>query len=51
MGRYAKFIVAGVGAGATAAIGILASHTLGWNVAIILAATATAVGVRQVPNR
>lgn len=48
---YAKAIVAAVGAGATAAIGILAPHTWGWNVAIILAAAATALGVRQVSNR
>jgi Na+/H+ antiporter NhaC len=51
VGRYAKAIVAAVGAGATAALGIFAPHTWPWSVAIIVSAMATALGVRQVENK
>ncbi len=45
-----KAIVAAVGAGATALLGIVAPHTLVWNVATVVAAVATAYGVWQVSN-
>lgn len=48
--RYAKAIVAIVGAGATALLGIAAPHTTVWNVATVVAAMATAAAVYLVPN-
>jgi hypothetical protein len=51
MGKYAKAIVATIGAGATAALGILAPHTGGWDVAEVLAAMSTAAAVYLVPNQ
>lgn len=46
----AKAIAAIVGAGATAALGVLTPHTPLWNAATVLAAVATAAGVYLVPN-
>ena len=48
--KYAKAIVAVVGAALTAAIAIFPQGSTGWNVVTILAAAATAAGVYLVPN-
>lgn len=50
--KYAKAVVAALGAGATAALGVAAPHTLPWNVATVVVAVATVAGVylaRNVP--
>lgn len=49
--RYAKFLVAAVGATATAAQSILTPDTKWWNVATAVLALLTALGVRQIPNQ
>jgi hypothetical protein len=51
MQRYAKAIVAVVGAGATALLGIVPPHTQVWNAATVIAAMATAAAVWLVPNQ
>lgn len=51
MAKYAKAIVAVIGAGATALLGIATPHTAAWNVATVLAAMATAAAVYAVPNK
>lgn len=50
MTRYSKAIIAVIGAGATAALGIFTPHTVGWNIATVVVAMATAAGVYFVPN-
>lgn len=50
MGKYAKAVVAVIGAGAEAALAIFAPHTAGWNVSEVLVAMATAAGVYAWPN-
>jgi hypothetical protein len=51
MGKYAKAIVAVVGAGAGALLAIVAPHTALWDVAEVIVAMATAAGVYLVPNQ
>lgn len=48
--QYAKFIVAIVGAGVTAALGIIPAGSNTFTVLTILAAVVTAAGVYLVPN-
>ena len=48
---YAKFIVAILGAGITAALGVVAPDTDIWRVLTIAAAVVTAAGVYATPNK
>ena len=50
MRKYAKGIVATVGAGATAALALVAPHTTLWSVLTVVAAICTAAGVYLVSN-
>ena len=48
--RYAKALVAVVGAAVTAALGVLPAGSTVWTVLTIIAAAVTAAGVYLVPN-
>ena len=50
MRKYAKAVAATVGAGATAALGIFAPHSLPWNIAEALVALTTVLSVYGVSN-
>jgi NAD-dependent SIR2 family protein deacetylase len=50
LGRYAKAIVAVIGAGITAALGIVAPDTDLYNILTVAAAMLTAASVYLVPN-
>lgn len=49
--RYAKAVVAIVGAGVTAALGIIPANTTTWTVLTVISASLTAAGVYLVPNK
>lgn len=49
MRRYAKGIVATVGAGTTATLALVAPHTTVWSVLTVVAAICTAAGVYLAP--
>lgn len=51
MGKYAKAIVAVVGAAATAVIGLVGADSTVGKIATVVAAAATAAGVYLVPNK
>lgn len=50
MSKYAKAIIAIVGAAVTAALGVFPPSSPAWTVAQIIAAVLTASGVYVVPN-
>ena len=45
-----KAVVAAIGAGATAALGIFASGSVPWDIATVIAAVCTTLAVYAVPN-
>jgi hypothetical protein len=50
MQRYAKAVVGVIGAGVTAALGLVPPSTSLWQVLTVLSAVVTAAGVYLVPN-
>lgn len=51
MTKYAKAVVAIVGAAVTAALGIVPPNSATWQVLTVVAAALTAVAVYTVPNK